>query len=239
MRRSKSSAKTRPWYKQIIFGVLWCALGLTVLSIALVLLFRFVNPPTSAIAIQRRASAWMSDQPYQAEQCWRTLAGIGPNAALAVIASEDQRFNQHWGIDLAELSKAAQSEGRKRGASTITQQLAKNLFLWHGRSYLRKGLEAYFAVLIELTWSKPRILEVYLNIVEFGPGVYGICAGAKRSFRVEPVRLSPYHAALLAASLPNPHQRFAHAPSAAMHKRASWIVRQMQQLGGASYLAGL
>ena len=239
MKYRSAKSKARPWYKRILFALLWCVLGLVALSVLSVLLFRFINPPTSSIAMQRRAAAWWSNQPYHAEQCWRNLAEIGPNAALAVIASEDQRFNQHWGIDVTELSKAANGKGRKRGASTITQQLAKNLFLWHDRSYLRKGTEAYFAVLIELLWSKPRILEVYLNVVEFGPGVYGVCAGAKRSFRVEPVRLSPYQAALLATTLPNPHQRFAHAPSPQMHRRASWIVKQMQQLGGASYLAGL
>jgi monofunctional glycosyltransferase len=204
-----------------------------------VLSLRFINPPTSAIAIDRRFSAFWQQQPYQSHHCWRNLSQLGPNIAIAVIASEDQRFSEHWGLDLTELKKAAASKGRKRGASTLTQQLAKNLFLWQGRSYTRKALEAYFAVMMELTLSKRRILELYLNVVEFGPGTYGACAGSKRSYQAEPVNLSPYRAALLVATLPNPHLRSAHQPTPELHRRASWIVKQMRQLGGASYLAGL
>jgi monofunctional glycosyltransferase len=239
MARSKASATKRPFYKRLLRWLGFSALGFFLASLAIVLLFRFVDPPTSAIALQRRAQAWLDGAPYQPRQCWRKLSSLGPNVALAVIASEDQRFATHWGLDLRELQQAAKASGRRRGASTITQQLAKNLLLWHGRSYVRKALEAYFAVLIEMSWSKARILEVYLNVVEFGPGVYGACAGAARSFQTEAVRMSPYQAALLAATLPNPHRRFAHQPTPQMHRRASWIVKHMQQLGGASYLAKL
>ncbi len=210
-----------------------------VLSTLSVLLLRWINPPTSAIRIARAIEAAAAGQTFKAQSCWLTLANLGPNVPMAVIASEDQRFNVHHGFDFTELAKAVHAKGRQRGASTLTQQVAKNLFLWQGRSYVRKGFEAYFTGLIELLWSKRRTLEVYLNVVEFGDATFGACAGAKRAFNTAPARLSPYQAALLAASLPNPHRLNAAKPSSAMHRRAAWAVRQMQALGGAQYLATL
>ena len=243
--KTKASEKTNPnkinkkrsfWQKLRRF-LLLSMLSFFLASISLVLILRWVNPPTSAIRIARSIEATRAGQPFRAQSCWLSLASFGPNLPMAVIASEDQRFNTHHGFDFTELAKAVKEKGRKRGASTLTQQVAKNLFLWQGRSYVRKGLEAYFTGLIELLWPKRRILEIYLNVVEFGDATFGACAGAKRTFGTAPVRLSPYQAALLAASLPNPHIYNAAKPSRAMHQRASWAVKQMRSLGGAQYLA--
>jgi monofunctional glycosyltransferase len=225
----------RKWWRYCWRG----ALALLILSVLLVLLLRWVNPPISAIRIIRGAQAVLEHRPLQAQSCWLSLAEFGPNLPLAVIASEDQQFSTHYGFDLDALSKAMRASGRKRGASTISQQVAKNMFLWHGRSYVRKGLEAYFTVLIETLWSKRRILEVYLNVVEFGDGVFGGCAGTHVQFNKAPARLSAYQAALIAATLPNPHILHANKPTVRVSRRANWIVRQMQQLGGAGYLAQL
>ncbi len=233
---SKAGAKRSFWQKLRKF-LFWSVLGFLLISVSVVLVLRWVNPPTSAIRIARSLEATRAGQSFQAQSCWLNLANLGPNLPLAVIASEDQRFNTHHGFDFTELAKAVKEKGRKRGASTLTQQVAKNLFLWQGRSYVRKGLEAYFTGLIELLWPKRRTLEVYLNIVEFGDSTFGACAGAKRAFATTPARLSPYQASLLAASLPNPHVLNAAKPSVAMHRRASWAVKQMQSLGGAQYLA--
>ena len=233
---AKSNVKRSFWQKLRRFLFL-CIVGFLLVTIGLVLVLRWVNPPTSAIRIARSIEAARAGQPFQAQSCWLSLANFGPNLPMAVIASEDQRFNTHHGFDFTELAKAVKEKGRRRGASTLTQQVAKNLFLWQGRSYVRKGLEAYFTGLIELLWPKRRTLEVYLNVVEFGDATFGACAGTKRAFDTTPARLSPYQAGLLAASLPNPHVFNAAKPSVAMHRRASWAVKQMQSLGGAQYLA--
>ena len=232
----KAGVKRSFWHKLRKF-LLCSLLGFFLVSFSMVLVFRWVNPPTSAIRIARSVEAKQAGQPFHAQSCWLSLANLGPNLPMAVIASEDQRFNTHHGFDFTELAKAVKEKGRTRGASTLTQQVAKNLFLWQGRSYVRKGLEAYFTGLIELLWPKRRTLEVYLNVVEFGDATFGACAGAGRAFGTSPARLSPYQAALLAASLPNPHVYNAAKPSSAMHQRASWAVKQMQSLGGAQYLA--
>ncbi len=162
--------------------------------------------------------------------------------ALAVVAGEDQLFPEHWGFDLESIREALERQergGRLRGASTITQQVAKNLFLWNGRSYLRKGLEAYFTILLELLWPKSRTLEVYLNIAEFGDGIYGVNAASKIYLRKSPLRLNKRDAALLAAVLPNPKHFKVSNPSAYVRKRQQWILRQMKQLGGVGYLRRL
>ena len=161
---------------------------------------------------------------------------------LAVIASEDQKFPEHRGFDFASIGDALEDrdKGRRtRGASTITQQTAKNLFLWPGQSWLRKGIEAYFTVLIEWCWPKRRILEVYLNVAEFGRGVYGVEAAGRQYFRKSAAQLGPYDAALLAAVLPNPIRLKASSPSLYVRSRQRWIVDQMAGLGGSSYLAAL
>jgi monofunctional biosynthetic peptidoglycan transglycosylase len=208
-----------------------------------VVAMRWIDPWTSAFMIGARVDAvmdgqWRASNRYE----WRDLDAISPQAALAVIASEDQLFPFHTGFDLESIRDAIRDNaraGRVRGASTITQQVAKNLFLWKGRSYLRKGLEAWFTLLIELTWSKQRILEVYLNVAEFGPRVYGAEAAARSYFGRPAARLSRSQAALMAAVLPNPKRFSLARPSNYVRRRAAFIEGQMRTLGGTAYLAQL
>ena len=179
------------------------------------------------------------DRTYRTDYEWVNLERISPYAAIAVIASEDQQFPFHTGFDLNSIRESvrASERGKKlRGASTISQQVAKNLFLWNGRSFVRKGIEAWMTVLIELTWPKERILEVYLNIVELGRGVYGMEAAARRFYHKPAARLTSSEAAVLAAVLPNPIRMHADRPSAYVQQRRDWILGQMRALGGASYL---
>jgi monofunctional glycosyltransferase len=200
---------------------------------------RFVRPLTSAVMVERRVGALVHGRAYHLDYQWVPWSRISPRAALAVIASEDQNFATHWGFDVGSIEKAidAHERGQRlRGASTISQQVAKNLFLWSGRSYVRKGLEAYFTVLLELTWPKRRILEVYLNIVELGDGVFGVEAASLRYFHKPASRLSTGEAALLAAVLPNPIRLRVSHPSAYVLERRDWIVQQMEQLGGSAYI---
>ncbi len=194
----------------------------------LLLVFSLLPVPTSSFMLQSPVKP--------VAHRWMPMKHISPWAALAVVAAEDQRFPQHWGLDLQAIWGAARKNWRYRhsdrrvGGSTITQQLAKNLFLWPG-GYFRKLIEAPIALLIELLWPKQRILEVYLNIAEFGPGVYGIEAAAQRYFGISAARLTRFQAAQLAAVLPNPRQRRVNRPTAAQRQRAAWIERQMGQLG--------
>src|ERR1700730_10875088 len=214
---------------------------LVVLSVGSVAVFRWINPPYSAFMAEAQIAAWLSrDANYVYRHTWIDLNRISPNLPLAVVASEDQKFPEHWGFDVPAIEKAYslnQHSHKVRGASTISQQVAKNLFLWSGRSYFRKGLEAYFTVLIEALWPKRRILEVYLNIAEFGYGTYGAEAAAQRFFHKPASRLSRDDAAVLAAVLPNPEHYSAAAPSRYVQTRRDWILGQMQALGGPEMLS--
>lgn len=207
------------------------------------LALRFVHPVTSAFIVGGYVAAWTAgDFSYRADYRWTDYADISRHAKLAVIASEDQKFAFHPGFDFDAIDKALkerESGRRYRGASTITQQVAKNLFLWSTPSFVRKGLEAYLTLLIEAMWPKQRILEMYLNIAEFGPGVYGVGAAAPRYFHTTPARLSRGQAALLAAVLPAPRHFRADAPSSYMLKRQAWITSQMNALGGEAYIRGV
>ncbi len=205
-----------------------------VLSVLATLMLRWIPPVTTAVMVERRIDAWLNHRPYYLEHKWVKWSQISPNAALAVIAAEDQNFPTHHGFDFDSIQRAVDEHerGRRlRGASTISQQVAKNVFLWSGRSFVRKGLEAWFTVLVELTWSKRRILEVYLNIVELGNGVFGVEAAGRRYFRKPAAQLSAEDAALLAAVLPNPLRLKAARPSAYVEERRAWILQQMNQLG--------
>ena len=173
---------------------------------------------------------------------WTDWASIGSSMPIAVVASEDQKFPAHFGFDLASIRDAigdSQNGARLRGASTISQQVAKNLFLWNGRSFVRKGIEAYFTVLIELSWPKRRILEVYVNVAELGPGIFGIGAASRRFFAKSPSTLNDPEAALLAAVLPSPKRLHADRPSAYVRERQAWILRQMRRLRREQVLAAL
>jgi monofunctional glycosyltransferase len=220
--------------------VLSIVLLFVLLSVASVAVFRWINPPYSAFMAEAQIAAWTSrDSSYLLRHSWVDLNRISPNLPLAVVASEDQKFPEHWGFDVESIEKAYalnQHSHRVRGASTISQQVAKNLFLWSGRSYFRKGLEAYFTLLIESCWPKRRILEIYLNIAEFGHGTYGAEAAAQRFFHKSAARLSRSDAAVLAAVLPNPVRLSAVAPSRYVQQRRDWILGQMQALGGSEML---
>jgi monofunctional glycosyltransferase len=215
--------------------VIWIAAG--ILAVASL---RWINPPYTAFMAEAQTAAWASrDSNYVFRHHWVDLDRISPNLPLAVVASEDQKFPEHWGFDVEAIEKAYalnQHSHKVRGASTISQQVAKNLFLWSGRSYVRKGLEAYFTVLIESLWPKRRILEVYLNVAEFGYGTYGAEAAAQRFFHKPASRLTRGDAAVLAAVLPSPERLSAAAPSHYVQQRREWILGQMQALGGSEML---
>ena len=233
-------ARGNSWMGRIARTVLSIVLLLGVLSVGSVAVFRWINPPYSAFMAEAQIAAWANrDSSYVFRYSWVDLSRISPNLPLAVVASEDQKFPEHWGFDVESIEKAYalnQHSHRVRGASTISQQVAKNLFLWSGRSYFRKGLEAYFTVLIEGCWPKRRILEIYLNIAEFGYGTYGAEAAAQRFFHKSAARLSRSDAAVLAAVLPNPVRFSAAAPSRYVQQRREWILGQMQALGGSEML---
>ncbi len=236
-------ARPRSWAARLLRAALWAAAAWVGVSAAAVLALRWIDPPLSAFMAQRSLAAWLErDRGYVLRHEWVDLTRISPNLALAVVASEDQKFPDHWGFDVEAIEKAYQLNAhshRIRGASTISQQVAKNLFLWSGKSYLRKALEAYFTVLIEGCWPKRRILEMYLNIAEFGSGIYGAEAAAQRFFHEPAARLGRGQAALLAAVLPNPERLLVAAPSRYVDQRRAWILGQMQSLGGTEMLGDI
>jgi monofunctional glycosyltransferase len=212
-------------------------------SIGSVVALRFVNPPTTAFIVADRVrAAFAPPRDYRFQHRWVDWAQISRSTKLAVIASEDQRFAEHFGFDFVQIERALAERDRgvsTRGASTITQQTAKNLFLWGGQSWIRKGLEAYFTLLIEVFWPKQRILEVYLNIAEFGQGAWGVGAASERYFKQPPARLNRSQSALLAAVLPNPTLFRVAAPSKYVRSRQAWILKQMNALGGETHLSQL
>jgi monofunctional biosynthetic peptidoglycan transglycosylase len=225
--------------RRILVRTLLIVAVLAVVPILPILALRWIPPPTSSVMAQRRVQSWWSGRDYRVDYRWVHRKRISPQAALAFIAAEDQNFETHHGFDLKSIQKAmdAHERGRRlRGASTLSQQVAKNLFLWSGRSFVRKGLEAYFTVLIEVALSKRRILEVYLNIVELGDGVFGVEAASRRYFNKSAASLSAEEAALLAAVLPNPLRLRADRPSAYVNERRAWILQQMEQLGGTALI---
>lgn len=227
----------RRWPRRLGLAV-GLALGLSVLP---VLALRWIDPPTSAFMLARRAQALHAgDAAFRLDYRWVDAAAISPQLPIALVAAEDQKFPLHDGFDVEAIRDALdeRAEGGGRGASTISQQVAKNLFLWRGRSWLRKGLEAYYTVLIEALWPKSRIVEVYANIAEFGDGVYGAEASAQRFFRKPAAQLTAAESARLAAVLPNPKRFRVDAPSPYVRRRQAWIQRQVRQLGGPDYLAG-
>lgn len=205
---------------------------------AFVLIFRFVPVPFSAYMVQQQIGHWLEgDFRYWAKSDWVSIDEISPNMQLAVISAEDQKFPHHYGFDFEAIQKAfkhnEKSTRRVRGGSTISQQTAKNLMLWHGQSWLRKGLEVPATMLLELGWSKKRILEVYLNIAEFGNGIFGVEAASRYYFKKSAKNLTQSEAALLAAVLPNPIIYKVNKPSALVRKKQQWIMRQMNGLGRA------
>jgi monofunctional biosynthetic peptidoglycan transglycosylase len=220
--------------------LLWLPLAFVLATVLQVLLLRWIPPLTSAFMVERQLSVWWHHEPdFHLHYTWRPWSRISPNLPIALVAAEDQKFPFHHGFDFEAIDKAIDHNARSghvRGASTISQQVAKNLFLWSGRSYVRKGLEVWYTVLIETLWSKQRILEVYANVAEFGNGVYGAEAAGQQFFGKPAARLSLSESARLAAVLPSPRRYSARNPSSYVQRRANWIQRQVGHLGGASYL---
>ncbi len=218
-------------------------LSLVAGSVLLVTVFRWLPVPTTSFIVQDHIAALGEERTgSRPSHDWVPWTAISPQAAVAVIAAEDQRFLEHGGFDFAAIDKAwtdARRGRRLRGASTISQQVAKNLFLWPGQSWARKGLEAWFTLWIEILWPKQRILEVYLNSAEFGLGVWGVEAASRHYFRKPAARLNRNEAALLAAVLPSPKRYRVDRPSVYVQRRQSWILQQMWMLGGLRLLDGL
>ena len=212
-----------------------------VITVSWVLLYRYINPPVTPLMVIR----YMGGSGAQIEgihKQWRDYESISDNMKLAVIAAEDQKFASHRGFDLESIQGAIEDklEGKDlRGASTISQQTAKNVFLWPGRSWMRKGAEAYFTFLIEAIWGKKRILEVYLNVLETGDGIYGVEEAARVYFGKGARELTPEDSALIAAVLPNPKLLSPVEPSIYVARRRVWIMGQMKNLGGQRYLRQL
>lgn len=220
-------------------GPLWL-LALSVLQVAVL---RVADPPfTSFMAIRQVEALAAGDRAFRIAYDWRDADAVAACLPLAVVAAEDQNFARHRGFDFEAIDEARRSNargGRVRGGSTITQQLAKNLFLWSGGGYVRKAVEAWYALWIELLWPKARILEVYVNVAEFGDGVYGAQAAARTFFGRDAAALSTAHCARLAAVLPNPKRYSAAEPGPYVRGRAQWIERNMRRLGGESWLRTL
>ena len=232
----KPARRVRRWLRWVLALPLLFAAA----SLLQVLVLRFVDPPLSAMMAERQLRAWgQGEWDFRLHYQWRDLERIAPSLPISMVAAEDQRFPFHHGFDLEAIEKAQRHNaqgGRLRGASTISQQVAKNLFLWQGRSWLRKGLEAWYTLLIELVWPKQRILEVYANVAEFGDGIYGAQAAARQFWGKDASRLTPGESALLAAVLPAPRRYDARHPGPYVQRRAAWIQRQARQLGGPAYL---
>lgn len=219
------------WIGRFVFKI---ALWFFGLSIGLVILYRFLPVPITPLMIIRLfEQAVDSEKEMRLYKDWESIENISRHAPQAVVAAEDQKFLDHHGFDLEAMKKAWENnkKGKRiKGASTITQQTVKNVFLWPSRSYIRKGLEAYFTVLVELVWSKERILEVYLNVIEMGDGIYGIEAAAQTFFKKPAANLTRGQAALIAAVLPNPRRWNPAKPTAYIQGRQTWILRQMTNL---------
>lgn len=231
--------KRRRWLRWLIALPL-LFLALTVVQVASL---RFIDPPVSAFMVSRQLEAWGDgDWGFRIAYDWRDLDEMSPYVPLAMVASEDQNFAEHFGFDIKAIEKARKNNarGRKvRGGSTISQQTAKNLFLWSGRSWVRKGIEAWYTLLIEAMWPKHRIIEVYANIAEFGDGVYGAQAAARTYFRKDASRLSAAEAARMAAVLPSPRRYSITRPGPYVQRRTNAIQRQMRNIGGSDYLKRL
>lgn len=219
--------------KRLLRILLKSMLAMFIASVLLVVVYRFVPIPVTPLMLLRSVQ---DDAPIH--YTWQPLENISPHLPLAVVASEDNLFTEHNGFDF-EAIKLAREDAKKgkrlRGASTISQQTAKNVFLWNGRSWVRKGLEAYFTVLIEWIWGKERIMEVYLNCIEMGNGIYGAAAVAKHHFGTNPKNLTREQCALIAATLPNPRRYSSANPSKYMLKRRKDILRLMRLIGKVEY----
>jgi monofunctional biosynthetic peptidoglycan transglycosylase len=216
-----------------------------IFTIALTIIYRFVNPPYTMTMASRKIEAIFSDKKNKdIDFRWKNYEDISRYLPLAIITCEDQAFPHHFGFDFKAIDKAiehnekvkAGKRKRIKGASTISQQVAKNVFLWQGRSFIRKGLEVYFTLLIEFFWPKQRIIEVYMNIAEMGNMTFGAEAAAQKYFRKPAAKLTQSEAATIAVILPNPRKYSAASPGPYVQKRRNWCIDMMNKLGGKSFL---
>jgi len=234
-KRSKAVSKTKsPVFKKITTVATKVFLWFLMVSVLWVLVYRFVNPPITLLMIQRNIERSSDDKPSKMEKKWVDFEDISDNMKRAAVSAEDQLFLKHIGFDLKAIEKAFETnkKGKKiKGGSTISQQTAKNVFLWPGRSWLRKGFEAYFTLLIEIFWSKERILEVYLNVIEMGDGIYGAEAAAQAYYGKSCHSMSRSQAALIAACFPNPRRWTPKKPTTYIRHRQYLIMRNMRRLG--------
>lgn len=222
------------FFKKLFKWIFKAAIVFVALSVFSVIVFRWVPVPFTLLMLIRNVEQWSKGEKAPFEHDWVSMNKISQNLAKAVIVSEDQKFMEHFGFDVEAIEKAYEKNKkgkRVKGASTITQQTAKNVFLWPQRTYVRKGFEVYFTFLIEVFWSKKRILEVYLNSIEMGKGIYGAEAAAQHWFRKPAVKLSSYEAASIAAILPNPRRYRASSSLGYIERRKNWILRQMNYYG--------
>ncbi|XMO87994.1 monofunctional biosynthetic peptidoglycan transglycosylase [Algibacter sp. AS12] len=222
------------FFRFVLKTIFW----LVVLSVATVFFYKKVPVPATPLMVIRSIEQYQNGQDIVWKHDWVAMENISKNAQLAVVCSEDQLFLNHNGFDLKAIEKAYENNKKGnaiKGGSTISQQTAKNVFLWPQRSWLRKGLETYFTFLIEKMWTKQRILEVYLNSIEMGNGIYGIEAASKYWFKKRASQLSKQEAAAIAAVLPNPRKYIAHPATTYINSRKNWIVKQMVYFGALDF----
>jgi len=237
----KKKIRIKIFFNKIKILALKLLLVFFLFSLLQVLLLKWIDPLISSVMFQREFNLFSSDKkPISYE--WYNYDDISNDIALAVIASEDQNFPYHFGFDFEQIGKAFKEKNKRgslRGASTITQQVAKNLFLWEGKSFIRKGLEAYYTILIEVFWSKRRIMEIYINIAEMGDNIFGVGMASKIYLKKIPSKLTKQESALIAAVLPNPRKFSMENPSVYVRKRQAWILEQMHLLRGIFYIKNL
>ena len=232
-KRSVSKTKN-PLLKKLTSILSRVLLWFLMVTVLWVLVYRFVNPPITLLMVQRNLERSSDDKPSKMDKEWVDFEEISDNMKRAAVSAEDQLFLKHLGFDLKAIEKAfaTNKKGKKiKGGSTISQQTAKNVFLWPGRSWVRKGFEAYFTLLIEILWSKERILEVYLNVIEMGDGVYGAEAAAQEYFGKSCRKLTRSQSALIAACFPNPRRWTPRKPTRYIKHRQYLILRNMKRLG--------
>ena len=232
-RRSGNKAKL-PLLKRITSLLSKVLIWFLMVSVLWVLVYRFINPPFTLLMITRNIERKANGKAFKTDKKWVNFEDISNNMKRAAVSAEDQLFLKHMGFDMKAIEKAYEGnvKGKKiKGGSTISQQTAKNVFLWPGRSWVRKGFEAYFTLLIEVLWPKERILEVYLNVIEMGDGIYGAEAAAQEYFGKSCHSLSKAQAALIAACFPNPRRWKPNNPTRYIKHRQSLIMRNMQRLG--------
>ncbi|MDD2191574.1 MAG: monofunctional biosynthetic peptidoglycan transglycosylase [Bacteroidales bacterium] len=231
----KKKSKKRSFGRKL-WKIIWVT-GLSCFAFSIILSFayKFINPPFTILMLQRTVEQSLSsERDVRLKKDWVSIDEVSPNMIKAVIASEDNLFTKHNGFDKKAIERAIEhnKKGKKvRGASTITQQTAKNVFLWNGRNWVRKGLETYYTLIIEAFWSKERIMEVYLNVIEFGDGIYGVEAASQTFFNKSAKNLTKREAALLASVLPSPLKRNAGKPTPWLNQRANRVMYLMDRHG--------